>query len=50
MVGANFSKKTWNQTEIKLKILSIHKNVQFGPGPILLKKMGPVHEDQGSVR
>ena len=40
MVGANMSKKPWDRALIKLKIVFIHKNVQFGTGPILLNKMG----------
>ena len=42
MVGANISKKPWDRTQIKLQIVFIHENVQFGTGPILLNKMGPV--------
>ena len=31
-----------DQTQIKLRIVFIHENIQFGTGPILLNKMGPV--------
>ena len=42
MVGANMSKKPWDRAQIRLRIVFIHENVQFGTGPILLNKMGPV--------
>ena len=41
-VGANMSKKPWDRAQIMLRIVFIHENVQFGTGPILLNKMGPV--------
>ena len=41
MEGANISKKSWDWAQIRLKIVFIHENIQFGAGPILLNKMGP---------
>ena len=49
MVGANISKKLWDWAQIRLKIVFIDENVQFGTGPILLNKMGPVPQDEGPV-
>ena len=37
-----YDQKPWDRAQIKLKIVFIHENVQFGTGPILLNKMGPV--------
>ena len=42
MEGANISEKLWDWAQIRLEIVFIDENVQFGTGPILLKKMGPV--------
>ena len=42
MEGANISKKLWDWAQIRLEIVFIDENVQFGTGPILLNKMGPV--------
>ena len=49
MVGANISKTLWEWAQVRLKIVFIHENVQFGSGPILLDKMGPVPEDEKPV-
>ena len=42
MVGAYISKILWDWAQIRLEIVFIDENVQFGTGPILLNKMGPV--------
>ena len=42
MEGANISKKLWDWAQIRLEIVFIDGNVQFGTGPILLNKMGQV--------